>query len=82
MTEKWLEQIKTLPRLERLKLQGCARVDDQSVATLISMPALREADLKGTSVTEAGAKRFRDAKPGAIVYIGHWEGKAGAFRNN
>lgn len=82
VTEKWLEQIKTLPRLERLKLQGCARVDDQSVATLISMPALREADLKGTSVTEAGAKRFRDAKPGAIVYVGHWEGKAGAFRNN
>jgi internalin A len=82
VTEKWLEQMKTLPQLERLKLQGCTRIDDQSVATLISMPALREADLKGTSVTEEGAKRFRSAKPGATVYIGHWEGKAGGFRNN
>lgn len=82
VTGKWLEQIKTLPKLERLKLQGCTRVDDQSVPTLISMPALREADLKGTSVTEEGAKRLRDAKPGAIVYVGRWEGKAGAFRNN
>lgn len=82
ITEKWLEQIKTLPKLERLKLQGCTRVDDQSVATLISMPALREADLKGTSVTDEGAKRLRAGKPGAIVYVGHWEGKAGAFRNN
>jgi Leucine-rich repeat (LRR) protein len=82
VTEKWLEQMKTLPKLERLKLQGCARVDDQSVATLISMPTLREADLKGTSVTDAGAKRFLAAKPGAIVYVGRWEGRAGAFRNN
>ena len=82
VTDKWLEQIKTLPKLERLKLQGCTRVDDQSVATLISMPALREADLKGTSVSEEGAKRLRGAKPGAIVYIGQWEAKAGAFRNN
>jgi hypothetical protein len=82
VTEKWLEQMKVLPKLERLKLQGCTRVDDQSVVTLISMPALREADLKGTSVTEEGAKRFRTAKPGAIVYVGPWEAQAGAFRNN
>ncbi|HEX4769891.1 MAG TPA: hypothetical protein VH351_03605, partial [Bryobacteraceae bacterium] len=82
ITEKWLEQMKTLQNLERLKLQGCARVDDQSVATLISLPVLREADLKGTSVTEKGAQRLRAAKPGATVYVGPWEGKAGAFRNN
>jgi hypothetical protein len=74
--------MKALPKLERLKVQGCNRVDDQSVATLIALPALREADLKGTSVTEEGAKRLRSARPGAVVYIGQWEGKAGAFRNN
>jgi Leucine-rich repeat (LRR) protein len=82
ITGKWLEQMKALPNLERLKLQGCARLDNQSVATLIAMPALKEADLKGTSVTEEGARLLKAAKPGATVYVGPWEGKAGAFRNN
>ena len=46
------------------------------------MPALREADLKGTSVTEQGAAKLRAGKPGLQVYIGPWEAKAAAFRNN
>src|SRR5579862_2650873 len=35
ITEKWLEQLKSLTALERLKLQGCGRINDESVATLI-----------------------------------------------
>jgi hypothetical protein len=46
------------------------------------MPSLREADLKGTGVTEIGATKLRAAKPGAVVYIGPWEGKQAAYRNN
>ena len=46
------------------------------------MPALREADLTGTSVSEQGAAKVRAAKPGAVVYVGQWEGKAAAYRNN
>jgi hypothetical protein len=82
VTEKWLAQMTALNKLERLKVQGCHRVDDEAVASLIAMPALREADLKGTSVTEQGAAKLRAAKPGAIVLIGPWEGKAAAYRNN
>jgi internalin A len=82
VTEKWLEQLKSLTALERLKLQGCGRINDEAVATLIAMPALREVDLKGTAVTEKGADMFRAAKPKAVVYIGPWEGKAAAYRNN
>jgi internalin A len=82
ITEKWLEQLKSLTALERLKLQGCGRINDEAVATLIAMPALREVDLKGTAVTEKGADMFRAAKPKAVVYIGPWEGKAAAYRNN
>jgi Leucine-rich repeat (LRR) protein len=82
ITQKWLEQMKALPKLERLKLQGCGRINDEAVSTLVAMPALREVDLKGTSVTEQGATRFRAAKPGAIVYVGKWEGKQAAYRNN
>jgi hypothetical protein len=82
VTQKWLEQLASLAKLERLKVQGCGRINDEAVATLITMPALRQADLKGTAVTESGAARLRAAKPGAVVYIGPWDGKAAAYRNN
>jgi hypothetical protein len=82
VTEKWLEQLKSLTDLERLKLQGCGRIDDEAVAVLIAMPSLREVDLKGTAVTEKGVSMLRAAKPRAVVYSGPWEGKAAAYRNN
>ena len=82
VTPEWLEQLKSLTRLERLKLQGCGRINDEAVAVLIAMPSLREVDLKGTTVTEKGADMLRAAKPHAVVYIGPWEGKAAAYRNN
>jgi hypothetical protein len=82
VTQKWLEQLKSLTSLERLKLQGCGRIDDQAVAVLAGMPSLREVDLKGTAVTQKGAGMLHAAKPRAVVYIGPWEGKAAAYRNN
>jgi len=82
ITEKWLEQLGSLVKLQRLKVQGCGRINDDAVAALIAMPALREVDLKGTSVTEKGAAMLQAAKPGAAVYIGPWEGTAAAYRNN
>jgi hypothetical protein len=82
ITEKWLEEMRALNKLERLKVQGCKRLDDESVPALIAMPALRQVDLKGTSVTDKGAARLRAAKPGAIVWVGPWEAKAAAYRNN
>ena len=82
VTPKWLERMKSLSKLERLKLQGCNRIDDDSVQTLIEMAALREADLQGTAVTAKGAAALRAAKPGIVVYFGPWDGKAAAYRNN
>lgn len=82
VTQQWLEQLKSLTGIERLKLQGCGRISDAAVAVLIAMPSLHEVDLKGTAVTEKGADMLRAAKPRALVYVGPWEGKAAAFRNN
>jgi len=82
ITTRWLERMKTLPRLEKLKVQGCQKVDDESLAVLASYPALRELDLKGTTVTDKGVVMFKAAKPKALVYTAPWEGKAAAFRNN
>jgi len=82
VTPKWLERIATLSKLENLKLQGCSRIDDDSLKTLATMRALREADLQGTSVTEKGAAALREAKPGIKLFTGPWEGKSAAYRNN
>jgi Leucine-rich repeat (LRR) protein len=79
---RWLEKLKTLPKLEKLKLQGCSRVDDQAVRALIDLPNLREVDLKGTSVTEKGLAALRVAKPKVQIYFGPWEARAANFRNN
>ncbi len=82
VTTRWLERIKSLSKLEKLKVQGCQKVDDESLAVLAAFPSLVEVDLKGTSVTEKGLAMFRAAKPKAVVYSGPWEGRAAAFRNN
>ena len=79
---RWLEKMKALSKLEKLKLQGCSRVDDEAVRALIALPNLREVDLKGTSVTEKGLAALRAAKPKAQIYSGPWEAKAANFRNN
>ena len=60
--------MKSLSKLEKLKVQGCQKVDDESLAVLAAFPSLREVDLKGTSVTEKGLAMFRAAKPKAVVY--------------
>jgi internalin A len=82
VTTRWLERIQSLPKLEKLKLQGCRKVDDESLAVLSRFPAISELDLKGTSVTEKGLAMLRATKPKTIVHTGPWEGKAAAFRNN
>jgi hypothetical protein len=82
ITPRWLEQMKALPKLQRLKLQGCDRVDDTAVPILAAYPSLLELDLKGTAVTEKGLLALKAAKPKLRVYSGAWDAKAANFRNN
>jgi hypothetical protein len=82
VTPRWLEQLKMLPKLERLTLQGCDRVDDEAIPLLAAFPSLRELDLKGTAVTGKGLAALREAKPGVKVLSGPWEAKSANFRNN
>jgi hypothetical protein len=46
------------------------------------MPNLREADLRGTGVTDKGAAILHSAKPGVKVTFGSWDGSAASYRNN
>jgi len=82
ITPRWLTQLKSLPKLQRLKLQGCDRIDDTSVPILSSFAALEEVDLKGTAVTDKGLAALRAARPKLRVFSGPWDAKAANFRNN
>ena len=82
VTDRWLEKMKTLPKLEKLKLQGCDRINDDAIRVLASFPALREVDLKGSAVTMKGVAILQAAKPKIKVYYGPWDAKAANFRNN
>jgi hypothetical protein len=83
VTPKWLERIGAgLPKLENLKLQGCSRINDESLKALAAMRNLKEADLQGTSVTQSGAAALKTAKPGVVVFFGPWDGKSAGYRNN
>jgi internalin A len=82
VTTSWLEKMKALPKLERLKLQGCDRVSDDSIRALAVLPGLRQVDLKGSDVTEKGIAALRAAKPGIQIDFGPWVAKAANFRNN
>ena len=82
VTGRWLEQVKSLSKLQKLKLQGCDRVDDDAMAVLAEYPSLTEVDLKGSGVTEVGVAVLRKAKPDLRIYSGEWVAEAAAFRHN
>jgi internalin A len=82
VTTGWLEKMKALPKLEKLKLQGCDRVNDDSIRALAGLPGLRQVDLKGSAVSEKGIAALKAAKPGIQVYSGPWVATAANFRNN
>ncbi len=82
VTPRRLEKMKALTKLQRLKLEGCDRIDDESIGLLTGFPSLEEVDLKGTAVTAKGLAALRAARPKLRVLHGPWDAKAANFRNN
>ncbi len=68
VTPRWLEKLKGLPKLERLSLQRCKRLDDAAAVILGALPTLRAVELTGTAVTEKGLADLRRAKPGVQIF--------------
>jgi Leucine-rich repeat (LRR) protein len=68
VSERWLEKLKALNKLERLSLQGCKRLGDDVAPLLASWPSLLILDLKGTAMTEKGLADLRLTKPNARIF--------------
>jgi Leucine-rich repeat (LRR) protein len=62
-----MEKLKALVKLERLVLQNCKRIADDSVPILSSFATLRVLDVKGTAITEQGAATLKKNLPNAQV---------------
>jgi len=82
VTPRRLEKMKALTKLQRLKLEGCDRIDDEAAGILANFPSLEEVDLKGTAVTAKGLATLRAARPKLRILHGAWEAKSANFRNN
>lgn len=62
--------LKTLPKLERLNLTNCPRIDDDAVEHLASWKSLRWVDLNGTRIGKDAVERLRKQRPDCKVL---WE---------
>jgi internalin A len=76
-----LSKLTGLTKLTRLDLQSCARITDDVVPVLKSLPALRIVDLSATAVTEAGIARLRQACPNLRVLYSKFQATPPAMPN-
>ena len=64
-----LDSLKALPRLERLDLHDCPRIEADALPILAAMKTLRSLDLTGTKVTSTGLEKLRRAKPACQILM-------------
>jgi Leucine-rich repeat (LRR) protein len=62
--------LKTLPKLERLNLNNCSRIDDDAIEQLASWKSLRWVDLNGTRASREAVEQLRNKRPDCRVL---WE---------
>lgn len=67
ISNKGLEQIKDFKALQRLYLVDDRKVTDAGLDALKSLATLQTVNAAGTDITEAGAKKFKKAKPDCEV---------------
>jgi internalin A len=70
VSARGIERLAGLSKLERIDLQGCARIGDDVVPVLAKFRALQHVDLAGTQVTDKGVAALRRANPKCKVLAG------------
>jgi Leucine-rich repeat (LRR) protein len=65
-----LRILSSLPKVEKLGLQGCSRVDDTALAELAKWKSLKYLDVQEAPVTAKGLSELQNARPGIKVLSG------------
>ena len=65
-----LRALSTLSQVEKLGLEGCARVNDEAMKELAAWKSLKYLDVQETKVTPAGVASLQAAKPGIQILSG------------
>jgi Leucine-rich repeat (LRR) protein len=75
ISREGLRALSTLSQVEKLGLEGCARIDDMAVTELAKWKRLRYIDLQDTQVTEKGVRALQNLVPNARVLAGPFVGR-------
>jgi hypothetical protein len=62
-----LKILSALGKVEKLALEGCARIDDSAASGLAAWKDLKYIDLQDTGVTSQGVEALKKAKPELVV---------------
>jgi hypothetical protein len=65
-----LRMLSALDKVERLSLQGCARVDDAALTELAKWKGLKYLDVQEDPVTEKALAELKSTKPSLKVLSG------------
>ena len=60
----------SLPKLEKLGLEACTRVDDAALKVIAGWKSLRYVDVQDTKATRAGVDELKRARPDVVVLSG------------
>src|SRR6266849_6564513 len=62
-----LKILSALGKVEKLGLEGCARIDDAAASGLAAWKGLKYLDLQDTGVTSRGVEALKKARPGLVI---------------
>jgi hypothetical protein len=68
--ERGLHQLAVLPKVEKLGLECCSRVGDETLKELAAWKALRYLDVQETKATQAGVAQLQAARPDLQILSG------------
>ena len=72
-----LHKLASLPKVEKLGLEGCQGVDDKALEVLAAWRTLKFVDVQETKVTAKGVAEFRSARPDVKLLAGPFEAASG-----
>ena len=64
-----LKILSALAKVEKLGLEGCARIDDSAASGLAAWKGLKYVDVQYSRVTSPGVEALRKARPDLVILV-------------